>query len=196
MQILDVVNEMLGTQGFRPLNALTEPHAFRGAAQSTLARVNRAVQAKGWWFNREPLTLQPSSVDSAIYLPGDAISVRHAYATYVQRGNRLYNTETGNYTFESSVDVVVIRLIPFEDLPELAASHISATAVLEYQMKYDGDTAKGRQLQARVNDGMGHGTLCALQSEETRSSRVNLITSNKRLQRLKQVTRAARTLLR
>jgi hypothetical protein len=196
MQTLDVVNEMLGTQGFRPLNALTEPHAFRGAAQSTLTRVNRAVQARGWWFNREPLTLQPSEIDSAIYLPGDAISVRHALATYVQRGGRLYNTETGNYTFESSVDLLIIRLVPFEELPELAAAHISATAVLEYQTKYDGDTAKGRQLQARINDGAGHGTLCDLQSEETRSSRVNLLTSNRRLQRLKQITRAARTLLR
>lgn len=196
MQTLDVINEMLGTQGFRPLASLTEPHAFRGAAQSTLTRVNRAIQAKGWWFNREPLTLQPSAVDSAIYLPGDTINVRHKLAKYVQRGGRLYNTELGDYIFDASVDVILIRLIPFEDLPELAAAHISATAVLEYQMKYDGDTAKGRQLQDRIDNGNGKGTLADLQSEEIRSSRVNLINSNARLQQLKYVTRAGRALLR
>ena len=195
MQTLDVVNEMLGTQGFRPLASLTEPHAFRGAAQSTLTRVNRAIQAKGWWFNREPLTLQPSAVDSAIYLPGDTINVRHALAKYVQRGGRLYNTELGDYTFEASVDVILIRLIPFEDLPELAATHISATAVLEYQLNYDGDTAKTRKLEDRI-DKDGKGTLADLQSEEIRSSRVNLINSNARLQQLKSITRAARSLLR
>lgn len=195
MQTLDVINEMLGTQGFRPLAAMTEPHAFRGAAQSTLDRVNKAIQSKGWWFNREHTTLTPSAVDSGIYLPGDTINVRHKLYNYVQRGTRLYNTTTGDFIFESSVDVILIRLVPFEGLPELAAAHINAVAVLEYQMKYDGDTAKGRQLQMRIeNDGKG--TLADLQSEEIRSSRVNLINSNRRLQQLKQITRAARTLLR
>lgn len=199
MQSLDVVNEMLGTMGEAPLNSLSDAHAFRGACLSTLNNLNNQIQAKGWWFNRELLALAPSALDSSIYLPGDAINVRVPRLTtgrstrnYVKRGRRLYNLDTGTYEFTDTVDVEVIRLVPFQELPETAAQYIAAKAVLQFQSKYDGDTAKTRELRERIES--RDGAYAAINAEETRSRQVNLIESNSRLQRLKRVTRAARAL--
>jgi len=201
MQTLTVVNEMLGTMGETPLNTLEDPHTYRGACLSTLDRVNREVQAKGWVFNREFLTLQPGALNGHIYLPGDFIAVRvqrkrsgAATRTIVQRGRRLYDTGSygseGTYVFTESVDVELVRLVPFEDLPESPAAHIAAVSVVEFQSKYDGDVAKTRELVARISGPMG--TLAALQSEETRATQVNMIESNPRLMRLRRIIGAAR----
>lgn len=201
MNTLDVINECLGTMGESPLSTLEDPHAYRGAALATLANLNRQIQAKGWWFNRETLTLSPSSLDSTIYLPGDFVSVRvprtvegAATRQIVQRGRRLYDTSNGTYEFSSAVYVEVVRLVTFEDLPEVAAQHIAALTVLQFQSKYDGDTAKRRELMERI--GGPHGTHAAINTEETRDQQVNLIESNGRLQRLKFITKSARRLLR
>jgi hypothetical protein len=198
MEVLDVVNECLGTMGETPLNSLEDPHDFNGPAQNMLDKNTRAIQAKGFWFNRESLTLAPSTLDSGIYLPGDFIAVRVPrdantglpHRNITQRGRRLYNTDGGTYVFTSPLKVDLIRLVPFADLPEQAASHIAAVTVLQFQSLYDGDTAKARELNARI-DGKD-GTLAALRIEEARNTQANLLESNYRLQRLKSITRTAR----
>lgn len=201
MQTLDVVNTMLGTMGEKPLNSLNDPHSYRGACLSTLSRINKQVQAKGYWFNREYLTLQPSALNGHIYLPGDFINVEvprsptRDTTQIVQRGRRLYNTEGGVYTFDHAVDVILIRLVPFEDLPEAAAQHIAAMAVYQFQTEYDGDTAKGRQLEDRISNPTT-GTLGAFNTENIRNERTNFLRSNYKLQRLKAITNGARRWIR
>lgn len=202
MLILDVVNEMLGTMGEAPLNSLNDSHTYLGAAQAKLAKMNSAVQSRGWWFNTEDLTLAPSALDSSIYLPGDYISVTvprdrttgASTRNIVTRGRRLYDVTGGTYVFASPVRVYLKRLVPFEELPELAAQHIAAKAVLQFQSEYDGDTAKSRELRDRVEG--AEGTRLLLEREQTRNSQANMLESNVRLQRLKSLTRNARLLLR
>lgn len=190
MQTLDVINEMLGTMGEAPINTLEDPHTFRGACLSTLTRVSRRIQAKGWWFNMETLTLPPSALDSTIYLPGDYISVRCPTRDVIQRGRRLYDLSVGSYAFTAAVDVTVIRLVNFQDLPETAAAHIAATAVVEFQSEYDGDTTKTRALKERITG--PDGTFAAINIEHTRDRKANLIQSNVGLMRLKFLTQRTR----
>lgn len=194
---LSVVNEMLGTMGESPLNSLDDPHTFLGAALNMLDKNDATIQARGWWFNTEDITLPPSALDSAIYLPGDTISV-NVYPTLggastsniVQRGRRLYNTNGGTYVFASPVRVSLKRRVDFEDMPETAAQYIASLALLQFQSLYDGDTAKSRELSSRVNGPAG--TFQAIQREHTRESQANLLRSNPRLQRLKSITRGVR----
>lgn len=187
MQLLTVINDALGTMGEAPLNAVDDPHPFRAAVVSILNTVNREFQARGWWFNRETLTLSPSGLDYGIYLPGDAISVRTDNANYVQRYRRLYNVVEGTYRFEKDVDVTIIRLIPFEQSPELFAAYAAAEAVMRFQKRYDGDSTKTRQLaderdRARIE----------ANAEETRQVKANLIESNVRLTYIKSLIRGVR----
>lgn len=194
MQILTVVNDMLGTLGETPLNTLTDAHTYRGACLSTLDKVNKATQAKGFWYNRENLALTVNPLDFKIYLPGDTINVRSgAEPALVQRGNLLYDTYNGTNLFDAAktVDVVLLRLIPFEQLPELAAWSIAADAILYFQRAYDGDAQRTREL-ALVADA----ARLPLHAEETRQLRANLIDSNEKLQYIKSFTRNARASLR
>jgi ribosomal protein L21 len=105
----------------------------------------------------------------------------------VKRGNRLYNLQGGSFTFTSSIDVQLKRLVDFEDLDDIAASYISAAAILQFQMDYDGDTAKARMLREDMIEAR-----IVFMAEHTRQRKVNFIDSNSRLQRLKSVTRNAR----
>lgn len=191
MQTLSVVNLMLGTMGEKPLNSLTDSHAMLSAALGKLDETNRAIQSDGWWFNTEHLTLTPSVIDNAIYLPNDCLEVRTPLQQLVMRGNRIYNLEGGSYEFTANMDVTLIREVEFEDLPEIAATYISARAILAFQVDYDGDTAKGRQLQANVEL-----AFIGINSAHTRNSKSNFLDSNTRLARLKYVTQGARRLLR
>jgi Tail tubular protein len=177
---LTVVNTCLGTMGEQPLNAIDDPHPYRPAAVSILNTVNREFQARGWWFNRETMTLQPGALDGSIYLPGDAISVRTESRNYVQRYRRLYNLDGGTYVFEQEQAVTLLRLVPFEHAPELFSAYAAAEAVMRFQKRYDGDSAKTRELNKELTDAR-----IAAMTEETRQVKANLIDSNARLSYIK-----------
>lgn len=189
MDTLTVVNRMLGTMGEKPLASLTDTHALMASMQGALDNASSTIQAEGWWYNMETLTVTPNPTDSSIYLPNDCLSVRTESSNVVKRGNRLYNLDGGTYVFTSTTDIELIRSVVFEDLPETGAAYIAAQAILDFQKDYDGDTTKMRQImsevsQAKIRNDTAH----------IRNRRRNLIKSNVRLQQLKAVTRGARRL--
>lgn len=190
MQRLDVVNAMLATMGAVPLNTLEDPHAFRGACLAVLETEDRRIQAIGWWANMENLTLTPTT-DERIPLPGDFISVRTPTRNCVQRGRYLYDLDSGTPFFTAAVDAVVIRRVPFADLPESLAQYIAAECVLKFQRKYDGDSTKTRDLERDASVARAEA-----RTDHIRNRRTNLLDSNVSLQRLKHLTRGARRYIR
>jgi hypothetical protein len=190
MQILTVVNNMIGLLGETPLASIEEPHQFKGAGLSLLDQENRATQARGWWFNVETTTLSPM-LNGRISLAGDVINVRTESRLIVQRGRYLYDLDNGTDIFESPVDVSLIRLVPFEQMPESAAAYVAACATKRFQLLYDGDSLKSRELSDDKAT-----TSAYLQAENTRNGKANLIHSNASLMRLKYITRQARRLIR
>ena len=191
METLSVVNRMLGTMGEAPLNSLEESHALLSAMQGALDSASDTIQADGWWFNMEDLDLTPNPTDQSVYLPNDCLSVRTPKYNLVKRGNRIYNLTGGTYVFtESKLSLEMNRLVPFEDLPEIAAAYIANQAILDFQADYDGDTAKARQLSAKLAQ-----SKVAAETAHIRNRRRNLISQNSRLQQLKSVTRDARRTL-
>lgn len=187
MQILTVVNRMLGTLGEKPLNSLTDTHRFLAACQDKLTEVSVRIQGEGWWYNMEEVTLTPSIIDQAIYLPNDCLEVRNDLYNLTKRGSRVYNLKGGSYEFNEPLDIILIREVLFEEIPQLGASYIAATAVHEFQTVYDGDTAKTRDLAAIATTARAMAN-----AAHTRNRRVNLIKSNYTLQRLKATTEAIR----
>lgn len=187
MQKLTVVNRMLATMAEKKLTSLTDTHRMLADCLDVLDEANRQIQADGWWFNLENVTLVPNIVDSGLYLPNDCLSVRTPTRNLVKRGNRVYNLDEGSYIFDKDLDVELIREVEFEDLPEIAASYIAAKAVYQFQTSFDGDKLRTDQLQATVNE-----TFIGINSAHTRNRRSNFINSNVRLQRLKFITRQAR----
>ena len=170
--------------GEAPLNSLTETHAFRASALSTLSRLSHSVQSKGWWFNMETLIVTPNLDDGRVYLPTDVGTVlpSHANINVVQRGRVLYNLDEGTDRFDPSfrASVRLTRVIDIEDVPSSVAELIASKVVLEFQNLYDGDQTKTRNLTELVNQL----SIAAVQ-EHVRNRRVNLIDTNERLSRVR-----------
>lgn len=193
---LDVVNDCLATLGEAPLNSLTEPHTDRPAAQRLLARINSEVQAPGWWFNLEALTLQPTASTGYVQLPGDCLKwesgvrssdtlVRsQAKPWFVQRGTRLYDTRTNSYEINESVTGEIVRLVPFEELPSVVNEYVAAATVLRFQSGFDGDTQRRAELTQRYTLARSEA-----RAENIRQLRVNFINNSWRLSRIKAVSR-------
>lgn len=168
---LDVINDMLATLGESPLNAIEDDHPMVAAGVRFLKVASWREQAKGWWFNKEVVTLSPDN-DGFILTPADAISVDPLKPDklFVQRGRRLYNVEESSYKFDKEVKCNIIRSIPFEDLPPSAAAYIAQCAVLEFQTSYDADEQKTRRIERHVRE-----ALAALNTEHIRNQQVNLL---------------------
>ena len=186
MQKLDVINIMLATVGMRPVTSLIGTHRLLPGALACLEEANRSVQAKAWWFNKETATLQPAT-DGFIYLPNDCVKVLTKDRNLIKRGDRLYDRDAGTFTFSSSVTLFMCREVPFEDLPDVAATYISDTAILAFQRTYDGDSQKTTDLRRTLAE-----SRVEINAEETRHNKVNWLDNNWRLQLLKSRTNRIR----
>jgi hypothetical protein len=151
---LDVINDMLSSLGETPLNELDDEHPYVNAGRRMLTFANLREQAKVWWFNREAYTLIPEDATGNILLPEDTISIdpTDQSLNYVIRGNKLYRADApvteDKYVFTRSVDLVLVRLVPFEELPPNAAVYISYAAQKDFQKAYDADELKYKQIKA------------------------------------------------
>jgi hypothetical protein len=142
---LEAVNDMLATIGESPIDSLSEPSSHDAVtAYQLLLRESRAVQTKGWHFNREPkIPLQPDAVTGEIRLPLNILQLDSVYPSdginAVQRGLRLYNVTERAYTFPAAVTVDMIIGLPFDELPEFARRYIFIRAGRKFQNRFQGD---------------------------------------------------------
>lgn len=138
---LEAVNIMLAVIGESPINSLYSPAvADAVTAQAVLSEVSRAVQSVGWHFNTEegfPLT--PTLFDKEIQLPANCLQVTPSGpdkgADVAQRGSRLYNREKHTYKFDKGLQVDMIVLLPFDELPEAARYYITVRSARVFQAR-------------------------------------------------------------
>jgi hypothetical protein len=184
---LDVVNDCLAVMGEAPLTTLQEDHEYKAAALNRLASENREIQSKGWWFNMEEVKLVADPTDNRIYLPGDTLAITLACsAKLAQRGRVLYNLSEGTDKFPAGTtyDARLTRLVPYEDLPQTAAAFVGVNVVLWFQNQYDGDQTKTRNLSL-----LREQRETAVMTEHIRNRKVNLLDSNVRLARIRNIIR-------
>jgi len=130
---LEAVNEILACVGETPVSSLSTGYVEADMALNTLNNVNREVQAKGWNFNTEVAYTLPISTIGEALLPTNALKADGSSQTstddWVMRGSKMYNRATK--TFISTLDslnVDMVILIAFEDLPEAARRYITLRA--------------------------------------------------------------------
>ncbi|WCA46232.1 tail tubular protein A [Caulobacter phage DCM] len=169
---LDVINAQLATLGETPLNDVEEDHPFVAAGLLALRTISNREQAKGWWYNKEVVTLNPDASTGALALPEDAISVDPVDPAnhFVQRGRRLYNPLTQSYVFTQSIRVKLTRRLEFEDLPPSAADYIALSAIVDFANNYDADQQKLQRISIERKD-----ALITLNAEHIRNCNVNFL---------------------
>lgn len=151
MNTLDVVNSCLGTIGEVPLNSLDTDHPYVSAASKLLREANARVQSRGWWFNRETITLHRDSESLEITVPPDILSLDtdSGQLNYAVRGRRLYDLGRGTYKFpDEPLTVDVIRLLPFDILPFVAQDVVQAATIVRFVESYDADASRVQQVRA------------------------------------------------
>lgn len=192
MQKLTVLNACLATMGQKPLASIDERHPLRAAGIALIDRHNRTVQARGWWFNRENITLAPDTSGKLI-VPGDSLVIRslNRNMRVATRGPVLYNLTDSTDLFTDTLDVEIVRLIPFDQLEDVVADYISYCVQKEFQLTYDGDSDKQRRL--------GESTEMArilLNAEETRNQPANWLDSNANVRRMRSIVSSYRRYIR
>lgn len=153
---LAAVNDMLAAIGESPVNTLEgDSNADVANARRILNKVNTEVQSKGWTFNiEEAVELAPDVFSKQInYLP-DYLSVRSTSGTsiYTNRGGYLYDRTERTDQFDSPVQVDLIRLRSFEEMPVPFRTYIIAKASRRFNIRFFGAAEIEATLQEEEND--------------------------------------------
>lgn len=148
---LAAVNAMLRSIGEAPIASLTGIGVIDAEiALTNLRSVSREVQVKGWDFNTEEALELIVNGSGNIPVPSNTLSVDPTDETkkLVLRGSRLYDRVNHTYTFTAPVEVDLILMLPFEELPEAARQYIYVRAARQFQDSTVGDSALHRYHEA------------------------------------------------
>jgi hypothetical protein len=138
---LDAVNQMLLSIGKAPVNTLNVPGINDVSfAQTVLHNVNREVQHRGWWFNREPaFPITPDNTGS-ILIPNTVIDIdtTDRSLNFVERGGKLYDLDGHTFNIapkltSGSLQCDVVWFFEFETIPQAARAYIARRAGREFQ---------------------------------------------------------------
>lgn len=140
---LDIINEMIGSTGARPLTAVQNRHPLYMKAEQLLERVQASVQSLGLWFNTEVREIVPQT-NGEIIVPQGCIKAdpadRHFNLTL--RGNKMYDLDTGSYAIGDKTRLKMIFSVPLEEMPLSAQEYIRVKSVYEFYLNEDGGDPK------------------------------------------------------
>jgi len=173
---LNAVNDMLGAIGESPVSSLEgDPNADVANCRRILAQVNREIQSKGWTFNiEEAAELQPDSFSNLIeYLPDYLRMTTSGGTIYINRGGYVYDRTAKTDIFTLPIQVDLIRLKQFSEMPECFRSYIVVKASRRFNIRFFGAGELEGSLQEQENDAWA-----AIQEYELDFGGFNMITGD------------------
>ena len=136
---LDAINSMLIGVGEAPVNTLNSGLQEAEIAAITLTTVSREVQSSGWTFNTDlKITLVRNTANNIVVplntLQVDTLGLKRNYDTdVVLRSGKLYDRTKNTFEFTADIEVDIVLLFDFEELPEIARRYISLRAGRKFQ---------------------------------------------------------------
>lgn len=147
---LDAVNEMLSAIGESPVNSLEgDPNADVANCRRILATINRQVQSRGWTFNiEEGATLIPDVFSRTIPYMRDYLKMSSTGGTaYINRQGLVYDRLAKTDEFTGPIQVDLIRLREFSEMPECFRAYILAKASRRFNNRFYGAAEVEASLQ-------------------------------------------------
>lgn len=150
---LEAVNTMLSCVGESPVNALESGQSpLADMAREILKQECRKVQQSGWNFNTEVNVTLAKNVDDEIPIGEDVVSVKLNGTSFNNpgcisvaiRGLKLYDTTNNTTEFQSNLQVDLIRLLDFSDVPPIVRWYIAVKAARVLQGRIEGSDAHHR----------------------------------------------------
>lgn len=131
---LEAINSMLSAIGEAPVNTVEDSGVVDAVmARNILRSVSREVQSRGWHWNTEKgMRITPTFPDKELRLPrtvlrADTVGSFQSIDVVV-RGERLYDRRNHTYQFTQPVEIDMIVLLNFDELPEAARVYITLRA--------------------------------------------------------------------
>jgi hypothetical protein len=172
---LEMINAMLAVNGEAPVSSAssTDPAAIQ--ARNALTRIDKQLQARGWYYNTETMTLSPLLSTGEVILPSNTLSVDpvDVSSPYVQRGTKLYDRTNNTFNLAVTVKVNIVLRLDIVELPVLAGTYLQDKAVKDFYVDEDGDEGKTNRLENRESESFAY-----LQREHLANSNVNIRNSN------------------
>ena len=128
---LSAVNAILGAIGQSPITSLVFDNPEVSFIYNLLRDSNVDVQAEGWHFNTEKhVAYSPDAVTKKIAIGNDILKMdmhdnwSERNFDVVKRNGYLYDKHDHTDEWDSAVDLDVVRLFSFEDLPTVFKRYI------------------------------------------------------------------------
>ena len=139
---LEAVNEILSSIGSNPVDTLENSLDVDVLnAKRILSSVSREVQARGWFFNTEDnITLLPDADDGLVPCPENYLQFYSSGYQLIRRNGYFYDIASQTDKFPSGLTLSLIRLVPFEELPEAFRNYVTCRSARIFQMRYLGST--------------------------------------------------------
>ena len=138
---LAAVNDMLAAIGESPVSSLEgDPNADVANCRRILNQVNREIQSKGWTFNiEEAASLLPNALTGLIpYLPSYLRMTTSGGTAYINRAGVVFDRTTLTDVFTDPIQVDLIRLKQYSEMPECFRSYIVAKASRRFNIRFFG----------------------------------------------------------
>ena len=128
---LDSVNIILSNIGQAPVTALDTGNPLVETAELVLDEINITVQAEGWVFNTEYCYPLLPDQNNEILIPSNVLSMDltpYTNNNVVQRQGKLYDRTNHTFKFQLQLELDIVWLEDFTDLPEAFMSYITIRA--------------------------------------------------------------------
>lgn len=128
---LTAINTVLSNIGQAAVTTIDNDNPMVVMASNTVDEVSNSVQSEGWVFNTErdyPFTPNP---DNRIVIPSNVLQLDTDYTSdcdVVIREGFLYDKRLHTYNFDSQVQLNVVWLVEFDDMPEAFKQYVTMRA--------------------------------------------------------------------
>lgn len=148
---LDAVNEILysiGEDGILSLEEVSN-NVDASIARKLLEGISRETQQEGWDFNTfTSATFTPDANTGKIRWDDSLLRVG---STYRNRGGYFFDVSNDTDVFTEAITVSNgVRLIPFEEMPDVFRKYVTIRASLAFAARYLGDGEIESVLQAEL----------------------------------------------
>lgn len=127
---IDAVNRILSNIGQSPVTVLDSGNPLVEMAELVLDEISSAVQSEGWIFNTE-YAYPFSPVDNCIRIADNILALDSGPISsrfLIIRDGKLYDKNTHSYEFTESVNLDVVWLFDFDEVPEAFKEYITIRA--------------------------------------------------------------------
>ena len=146
-QELPAINHILSSCCQAPVTTLDQTNPDVAIAYATLLQVSREVQSEGWTFNKEYHYEFAPNADNEIEIPNNILQIKltenanNTTHDVIRRQGKLYDRQNHTYkwTHSNPIEVDIVWLFDWVDLPEPIRNYIQARAATLVSSKIIGD---------------------------------------------------------